>query len=406
MRVAWLAPYPVQLLEPSVRLARRQDAFQSCSWIVHLSSALAGRQDIELHLVTESTLVPCDQVVESGGIVFHVLKASLPLVNRGFPPWLPLDVVSGFRYNVKRQVREIERIDPDVVHPHGTERAYAMAGVASGWPCVISIQGIISEYVKIYRNWALGRIARLEERTVQEGRYFIAQSKDVRRFLESVNPAARIFDIELPVDPLYFRVRRHEQSQRRILFVGSIEPRKGVPELIGGFADFCRDHKGYRLIVIGNGNKGFVAAMKELAECCGVGSQVEWRGFQVASQIARECETAALLVAPSRAETFCCVVAEGMAAGLPIVATNVAGIRSVLQDRRTGLLVESQAPEALASAMRELVDNPLLSETLGQQARATAKQRFDRDVLAARIYEVYQEVLAKEAPSPDYSRCA
>lgn len=397
MRVAWLAPYPVQLLEPSVRLARRQEAFHSCSWIVHLSCALAQRQDIELHLVTESTLVPCDQVVESGGIVFHVLKMSLPVVNRGFPAWLPLDVLSGFRYNVKRQVREIERIDPDVVHPHGTESAYAMAGVASGRPCVISIQGIVSEYIKVYPTWTLGRVARLEKRTMQEGRYFIAQSKDVRRFLESVNPAARIFDIELPVDPLYFRVRGHEQSEKRILFVGSIEPRKGFPELISGFADFCRDHKDYRLIVIGSGDNGFVAAMKELAERCGIGSQVEWRGFQLASQIASECETAALLVAPSRAETFCCVVAEGMAAGLPIVATKVAGIRSLLEDRHTGLLVEPQAPEALAAAMRELVDNPPLSETLGQQARAAAKQRFDRDVLAARICEVYQEVLAKES---------
>jgi len=177
--------------------------------------------------------------------------------------------------------------------------------------------------------------------------------------------------------------------------VGGIEPRKGFPELINGFADFCRDHKDYRLVVIGDGDRAFVAAMKELAERCGIGPQVEWRGFQLVSQIASECEAAALLVAPSRAETFCCVVAEGMAAGLPIVATKVAGIRSLLEDRRTGLLVEPQAPEALASAMGELVDNLPLSETLGRQARATAQQRFDGDLLAARICEVYQEVLTE-----------
>ena len=82
IRVAWLAPYPVLALELELKTARKVAYFHPCSWIVNLSTELAKRNDIELHLVTQSPLVPYSQIVKINNITFHALKNGVLFTNK------------------------------------------------------------------------------------------------------------------------------------------------------------------------------------------------------------------------------------------------------------------------------------------------------------------------------------
>ena len=91
-------------------------------------------------------------------------------------------------------------------------------------------------------------------------------------------------------------------------------------------------------------------------------------------------------------ESFGIVLVEAMAAGLPVVATAIPGYREVIDDGVEGLLVPPGDPEALASALRRLLDDPETAKSFGEAGRARAR-RYSWDVVGREIEAVYDEVL-------------
>jgi len=94
-----------------------------------------------------------------------------------------------------------------------------------------------------------------------------------------------------------------------------------------------------------------------------------------------------------RAETFGLVLAEASACGVPVVATDVGGIPEVIQDGKTGLLTPIGDPETMASKICQLIVDGDLRTTMGENAAAFAKSRFDINQQAARYLDWYEEIL-------------
>jgi len=92
-------------------------------------------------------------------------------------------------------------------------------------------------------------------------------------------------------------------------------------------------------------------------------------------------------------ESFGIVLVEAMAAGLPVVASDIPGYREVVRRGIDGLLVPPSDPTALARALRRLLEDPPLHRTLSEAGRARA-EAFDWSVIAARIEHCYEEALA------------
>ena len=103
-----------------------------------------------------------------------------------------------------------------------------------------------------------------------------------------------------------------------------------------------------------------------------------------------------ILVLPSAAEGFGLVLIEAMAAGIPVVATNVAGIRDVVRDGMTGLLVQPFAPAELWRAIDRLLNDLSLRNRLVAQARVDVVRRFSWDVV---LPQYARQVLAAKARS-------
>jgi glycosyltransferase involved in cell wall biosynthesis len=173
-----------------------------------------------------------DQAVPHGGFSVHVAKVGFPLVHRGFPSWMPLDLLTGFRWNAWRLRRVVRRIQPDLVHAHGTEAAYALAGLASGRPCLISIQGIVTEYQKTNPSFRFNLIQRWEQAQVRRARYFTCRTAFDTGFVRSFNPSARIFTIQEAMHEVYFGPEWKRPEQPNLMFVGSPAPRKGLTTLL------------------------------------------------------------------------------------------------------------------------------------------------------------------------------
>ncbi len=400
IRVAWLAPYAVQDLASGIQLSRRPSAYHACSWIVNLSRALARRPDVDLHLITESVYVAQNQTVRHDGITFHVVRQGVPVIHRGFPVWCPLDVLTGFRSSVAALTRTLRAIEPDLVHGHGTEAAYGKAALASGRPCLISIQGIITEYYKTNPDFRFRIVRHFEQDQVRRGKYFTCRTSFDTGFVSAVNPAARIFQIHEAMNPVFFEGEWRVQDEPHVLFVGGLQERKGIRTLILALAEVKRAIPAVKLSVIGGGGGEFAQSLHALVAELGLGANVQFLGQKNADEIGAWHRRAQLFVLPSDNENSPNALAEAMVSGMPVIASNVGGIPSMVEPGQTGLLVEVRNPVALAEAMTRLLQDPAQRARLGANARAVARERHLPESVADATVKAYREILAKENPSP------
>jgi phosphatidylinositol alpha-mannosyltransferase len=172
------------------------------------------------------------------------------------------------------------------------------------------------------------------------------------------------------------------QLHPSILFVGRLEPRKGVLRLIEAFARVRAKHPDARLIVCGGGEQ--LAAARKLATDLGTSSAVRFTGPLDDAEKLRLYSQATVFCAPSPyGESYGLVIAEAMAAGLPVVAAANPGYRSVLQGEGAEGLVAPDDAAALADGLLRVLASEERRRRLSAWGRANAR----RSDVAARLPE-------------------
>jgi glycosyltransferase involved in cell wall biosynthesis len=99
-----------------------------------------------------------------------------------------------------------------------------------------------------------------------------------------------------------------------------------------------------------------------------------------------------IFILPSRSEGLGLVAVEAMAAGRPVIATNVGGIPEVVVDGETGVLVPPEDPAALAAAIHSLLADPVLAARMGQAGRRRARELFSAERMAEKTAALYEEL--------------
>lgn len=183
-----------------------------------------------------------------------------------------------------------------------------------------------------------------------------------------------------------------------ILFVGRLDERKGLPHLLRAFARVKGAVPDVRLLVVGAFDKddqaGLVRDTSDY-DC----RDVHFIGRVSEEELVRYYRTATLFCAPSTGgESFGIVLLEAMAAGLPVMASDIPGYRSVLHDGVEGYLIPPGEEELLASQLIALLRDPSRRRRMGAAGRATAS-RFDWKIIAPRVLDYYKELI-RARPQP------
>ncbi|MDQ6805242.1 MAG: glycosyltransferase family 4 protein, partial [Actinomycetota bacterium] len=187
-----------------------------------------------------------------------------------------------------------------------------------------------------------------------------------------------------------FPIERTSADRLRIVFVGQAVERKGLPILLRAF-EALREHVLAELTVVG-------ASHEEIAPML-----LDDQGIRALGKAREEEKRAALeyadvLCAPSLGgESFGMVLTEAFAAGVPVVASNIAGYRDVVRDGVDGLLVPRGDAQAVAEALRDLWLEPERRLEMGRAAAERA-MRFAWPRVAAEVMTAYEDAIATPAP--------
>lgn len=175
--------------------------------------------------------------------------------------------------------------------------------------------------------------------------------------------------------------------------VALFRPRKGIEILIEAIAALRARERRVRLQAIGPfETAAYETQVRELALRLGVGDAVRWTGFT--SNVGEALAALDVFVLPSLyGEGMPMVVLEAMAAGVPVIGTQVEGIPEVVEDGRTGLLAPPGDAAALARRIEELMDGRHDWQALRTAARERQAQHYSDASMAAGVAAVYREVL-------------
>lgn len=182
-----------------------------------------------------------------------------------------------------------------------------------------------------------------------------------------------------------------------LLFVGRIQPLKGLDVAVGALAQLGRPDA--TLVVVGGasgiGGAAEVDRIRNLAEDLGVVEQLRLVEPQPHHLLSTYYRAADVCVVPSRSESFGLVALEAAACGTPVVAASVGGLRTLVDDGATGFLVEGRDPLAFADRLGRLLADPVLAEVLGRQAARRARD-YTWSTAAARLRRVYSDLTSRQ----------
>lgn len=174
-------------------------------------------------------------------------------------------------------------------------------------------------------------------------------------------------------------------GRRVVLTVARLDPGKGHRYLLSAAAQV----PDALFVLAGEGPER--AALEQQARQLGIEDRVVFLGQREdVPELLASCD---LFVLPSLNEGLPLSILEAMAAGRPVLATDVGGVGETVVAGETALLVPPRDPEGLARAMRAVLDDPARARRLGAAGQARARQEFDASGMVARVERIYDEVL-------------
>lgn len=170
-----------------------------------------------------------------------------------------------------------------------------------------------------------------------------------------------------------------------------LDEHKRFSDLIPAFARVRQQFPNAKLLIVGEGPDE--AMLRGLASQLGVSDHVLFAGYQ--GDTRPYYEIMDIFALASAHEAFGLVLVEAMFAGLPVVATRVGGIPTVVKQGETGFLVEPKAPAELAKRLLDLISNPSQRQSMGEMGLMRARAEFGAERYVRQFDELYQRLAAK-----------
>jgi colanic acid/amylovoran biosynthesis glycosyltransferase len=190
---------------------------------------------------------------------------------------------------------------------------------------------------------------------------------------------------------------RTDAQAMRLLFVGRLAGVKGLPILLDAVARLRQSHPRLKLTVAGDGPDGEM--LKDQSKRLGIEANVDFVGYQSQQQVRELLFNTDVFVMASFAEGVPVVLMEAMAARVPVVATQIAGVPELVENGVSGLLVPPGDAVALASKIDRLLHDKELRAELGRAGREKVSRDFNLHTEAEKLCEIFMASLAPAPPS-------
>lgn len=419
MRVLWIC----NIMLPRVAKQRNPQAVPADGgWLTGLSEAMLTQKDVELAVAFPIYGLGELEEGEALGLKYFAFTSDLKKLSQ-------------YNRRTEEQIREIiRRFEPDVMEIFGTEYPHSLAAVrafARPERTCIHIQGLMTYYARhfmanlperVQKGFTFRDLIRWDNLKIQQKK-FIKRSLFEKQAMEGVhhilgrtdwdracggelNPNAKYhFNNESLRDSFYENRWNFEDCEKFSIFVsqGSY-PIKGFHFLLQALPEIIRHFPDTHVYVAGGnvvGEEGLKASLrvssygkylKELIREGNLESRITFTGFLDEKRMCEQYLKAHVFVSPSSIENSPNSVGEAMLLGVPVVSSDVGGVKCMMRHGVDGLLYQADAPYMLAYSVCQVFGNPGLARNLSLNGRERAQKTHDRERNVKVLKDIYEEI--------------
>ncbi|MFZ5516793.1 MAG: glycosyltransferase [Candidatus Zhuqueibacterota bacterium] len=371
--------------------------------ILQLSSVFVDR-GVERIMLWLFQFLPKERYV----VKIAVLRNNVPLAHRMRQNGTDIVDVIGMKNSLDigalfRFLKYIKKLKPDIVHIHHFRTAVLCRPL-------LKLAGVPVVIYSVHNQWG-GKIHyALDRWTTRFGDATVPFSLAVKKFLfeqEGMNPEKVLDPIYIGIDVEKFQKDYSNEKQNvmeefglkptdKILgFVGALSEQKGLTFLIEAVRDLRKKYPELKCLIIGEGEQENL--LKAKVDSCNLGRHIFFLGQRYDIPILLKILD--VFVLPSLWEGLPQVVLEAMAAGCPVVATDVCGTPEIIDHEVNGLLVPPKDSLALSNAMTRIFDDAELRAKIVSNAHRTIEEKFHVKTMIENFDNLYQKLLKEKAES-------
>lgn len=411
MRVLWFSHVPFS-----------EELDGTGSWINVLASYLMKENKIELHIAYRENCKVIEKSQHKGVFLYRIPSIEKSYIKNHVLKFIGLDIS---RFNTSNYLKTIALVKPDVVHLFGFENDFGQILPKTNIPTIMYIQSI---YRSVATKWYSGFSERdikkfssfktkLTRNTFnhQYRRHVIKRANEDVFFKNCSNVIGRTNWDKRCAHILAPQMKYHhcDEVVRKEFFdkrwqpsIGSNEYR--IASIIGGSI-----YKGFETIiecmdilkqttynniywhVIGLSNSDEVVKICKRKYKPLNFVNIILHGRLKAEKIIEQLAICGVYVHPSHIENSSNAISEAMAFGMPVIATFTGGTNTLIDDEKSGVLIQDGEPLSLAGAIIELYNNPEKAKDLGENSRSTAKERHNPTKIMKDLINIYHSTICQ-----------
>ncbi|MCL4553427.1 MAG: glycosyltransferase family 4 protein [Candidatus Marsarchaeota archaeon] len=367
-----------------------------------LSRALV-RQGVEVHVITnEMTGAPMEANDE--GVFVHRVQIESPTPN--FYSWV-LMMNHYFAKRAGRLYREVGKIDIVHVHDWLTLTSGAEAKSFLGNTLVSTLHSLEFKRSGGINTPESTMVDSLEWWATYESSIVVVCSGSMKKDTQERFrvPEGKIWVIPIGIDQRRFERSPNQDSirgrygvskeEKLLLFVGRLTSQKGCEYLVRALPYIAKYHN-VKLLVVGDGYMR--PELERIASSTAEGWRTKFLGFLQDSDLTDLLLCSDVMMIPSVYEPFGVVALEGMAAGVPVVASNIDGLAEIIRHEENGILAFPRDSSSIAWAISRVLSNPSNTARLVENARRDVATRFSWDAVARLTLQAYQKAMGQSEP--------
>ena len=321
------------------------------------------------------------------------------------PEGFTIHRLSGLNFSLGNMIEEypftpslsqrIKLLNPDIIHAESHLFLPSLQAVRKaremGKPCIVTIHGVFAERGPFVNFLQFAYMRTLGLEIFKNANRIICLTRtDANEIIKIGCPEKKIRIIPNAVDTEKFKPSKVRRDDL-IVWTGRFVPEKGIEYLIKAAKIVCENIRYCRFLLIGHGP--LKQKILKLISEYGIERFVDIIGPLARDKIAKILKSATIFAFPSLREGMPLSVLEAMACGLPVIGSNVPGIKDIIIDGENGILVPPRNPEKLADAILTILNDRTLRQKIGQNARELILKKYSWEVVLDRIMETYYEAL-------------
>lgn len=407
MRVLWFSNTPANADEFLGKELRG-----SGGWLKSLNQIV--QEKVELHIV-----FLCGEVHDSfkyENTIYHPIKRvkkNKVLMN--------IDIKQSFYIN--EYLRIINKVNPDIIHIHGTEQDFGDILTKIDIPVVLSIQGVIN--VIAYKFWGnlnpkmlvfqnslnsikklfflklahkrISKQANRESEYLKNSSNIIGRTDFDRRVVKLINSNAKYFKLnEILRNGFYENYKKSYEIEKviKILTICNSAPYKGLETIVMASNFLNKNgHVNFEWNIAGIVEKDLIIDLVKLLCQQEIPTELKFLGNLTDCELIEQMKKSDIYVNASHIENSSNSIGEAMLIGLPCIVTFAGGTSSLIKDGDTGILIQDGDPWVMAGTILELANSEENREKLGSRARAEALRRHDSKVIVSELIKIYSDTV-------------